>query len=118
MFRYMPMLPIVVYTKRKIFKSYCGFSFFIFIWIYSPQKKDSSLIRHEKIHFMQQLELLFIFHWLLYSFFYCAARLAGHSHEKAYRSNPFEREAYAHENNTNYLNDRPIFSWIRYWIPT
>jgi len=74
-------------------------------------------MRHEKIHFMQQLELLFIFHWLLYGLFYFAARLAGHTHEKAYRSNPFEREAYDEENNLNYLNDRPGYSWMRYWIP-
>ncbi|RAW00083.1 hypothetical protein [Pseudochryseolinea flava] len=111
------MLPVVLYTKRKIFKSYCGFSFFIFIWIYDPQKKDSSLIRHEKIHFLQQLELLFIFHWLLYGLFYVAARLAGHNHDKSYRSIPFEREAYAHEDNINYLNDRVAFSWVRYCVP-
>jgi hypothetical protein len=111
------MLPIVLYTKRKIFKSYSGFSFFIFIWIYAPLKKDPSLVRHEKIHFYQQVELLFFFHWLLYSMFYVAARLAGHNHERAYRANPFEQEAYQQENNLNYLRDRKVYSWVRYWVP-
>lgn len=34
----------------------------------------------------------------------------------AYRDNCFEREAYAHENDSMYLATRPIFGWAKYII--
>jgi hypothetical protein len=108
------MLPIRFYTRKKIFNYYSGFSFFIFIWIHKFGKEDASLSRHEIIHFWQQVELLFIFHWLLYGIFYIVSRFRGQAHYQAYRTNPFECEAYAMEARTNYLNERRAFAWLPY----
>jgi hypothetical protein len=111
------MLPRIVYTKNRIFKYYTGFSFFIFIWISSLEKDQPRLLRHEKIHFRQQIELLFIIHWLLYGLFYLISRLNGQRHYIAYRYNPFEIEAYQHDADVDYLNRRRAFAWTKSMAP-
>lgn len=108
------MLPIVIYTKRKIFWKYSGFSFFVFVWINKYVENKKRIIHHEKIHFWQQVELLFVLQWLLYVGFYCINRLKGMNHDDAYRNNPFEKEAFANDYNLNYLNTRRFLSWVRY----
>lgn len=108
------MLPIKIYTRKRIFNYYTGLSFFIFIWISKLTKDEKKLVRHEKIHFLQQLELLFIGHWILYAYYYIMARSKGHGHYAAYRHNPFELEAYANECDIDYLKKRKFFAWLYY----
>lgn len=108
------MLPYKIYTRKKIFNYYTGLSFFIFIWIMRQSHDQRQLVRHEKIHFWQQVEMLFIFHWVFYALFYLAGRLGGQCHYIAYRYNPFELEAYNHDPETDYLRRRPPFAWVRY----
>jgi hypothetical protein len=108
------MLPIIIYTEKRLFKYYTGFSFFIFVWISKLEPFPQRLVRHEKIHFYQQLELFFFFHWMLYGAFYLISRLNGQGHYIAYRYNPFELEAYGNDLNESYLQERKIFSWVRY----
>jgi hypothetical protein len=106
------MLPLKIYTRKRIFNYYTGLSFFIFIWISKLTNDEVRLVRHEKIHFLQQLELLFIFHWILYAFFYLVCRYKGHGHYIAYRYNPFEIEAYDNDHDEDYLKKRKLFAWI------
>lgn len=76
-------------------------------------KGDDSLILHEKIHWRQQLELLIFPFYLLYGIFYLIGRIRGMSHDQAYRNIPFEREAYAHDKDLEYLSRRPLYAWMR-----
>lgn len=108
------MLPYKIYTRKKIFNYYTGLSFFIFIWITRKPEDQTQLIRHEKIHFWQQVEMLFIFHWLLYAAFYLLGRIKGQCHYIAYRYNPFEIEAFNNDGNAGYLKERRPFAWTGY----
>lgn len=108
------MLPYRIYTRRKIFNYYTGLSFFIFIWIMRQPHDQRQLVRHEKIHFWQQVEMLFVFHWLLYALFYLLGRVSGQCHYVAYRYNPFELEAFTHDREEDYLSRRKPFAWVRY----
>jgi hypothetical protein len=72
------------------------------------------LRRHETIHFQQQLELLFVFQWILYGLFYLMGLLRYRNGAMAYRENPFEREAYNHDNEADYLKNRKRYKWLRY----
>lgn len=108
------MLPLKIYTRKKIFNYYTGLSFFIFIWISRLDNDEVKLYRHEKIHFWQQVEMLFIFHWLFYGVFYLLGRAKGHCHYIAYRYNPFELEAFSNEAQVDYLEKRKPFAWISY----
>ncbi len=106
------MLPYKIYTRRKIFNYYTGLSFFVFIWIRKESHDQTQLVRHEKIHFWQQVEMLFIFHWVFYAFFYLVGRMNGQCHYIAYRYNPFELEAFTNDYDEDYLRKRRLFAWM------
>jgi hypothetical protein len=108
------MLPYKIYTRNKIFNYYTGLSFFVFIWIRKESQDQTQLIRHEKIHFWQQVEMLFIFHWIFYGLFYLLGRVNGQCHYIAYRYNPFEIEAFSNDPDTHYLKKRRPFAWTAY----
>ncbi len=108
------MIPIRIRTSRKLFGDYHGFAFFIFIFYWRGVTDKKTILNHELIHFWQQLELLFIFHWVLYIIFYLAGRLSGKNHHTAYMNIPFEKEAYAFEKNYHYVSKRKVFAWLRF----
>lgn len=108
-------LPIEIQTdKIEIFNA-IGFSFFIFIFVH-PKLKGGKLketVNHEKIHFQQQVELLFVLHWILYGLFYLRGRLRKLDHKQSYRKNPFEIEAYENDKDLEYLSKRKRYIWIK-----
>ena len=69
---------------------------------------------HETIHFIQQLEMLFIFQWILYGLFYIIGRFTKGSWKAAYYGNPFEVEAYANDIDSDYLQKRKFWAWTGY----
>jgi hypothetical protein len=71
---------------------------------------DAVLLNHERIHLRQQAEMLLIFFYMLYLIEYLMGRLKGRSHYQSYREISFEREAFNHENDLEYLNKRRHFS--------
>jgi len=87
-------------------------SFFIFVWCRGEISETTK--RHETIHFQQQLELLFVFQWVLYGVYYLIGLMKHKGNgELAYRTNPFEIEAYTNESNVNYLKERRRYNWIK-----
>jgi len=70
--------------------------------------------RHETVHYHQQLELLFVGQWVLYGLFFLVGLVRYRSGKKAYRENPFEREAYDNEKKYTYLDKRPLWNWKNY----
>jgi len=72
--------------------------------------------RHELIHTRQMWEMgilpfyiWYVLEWLIRVLFTKYAFTKG-----AYRNISFEREAYKHQGNTEYLNTRKWYSWLRY----
>ena len=70
-------------------------------------------IRHEQIHTRQMCELwvlpfyvLYVGEWLV------RLMLSG----DAYRNISFEREAYSHEHDADYLQHRSRFAWRKYFF--
>lgn len=89
--------------------------------------------RHEQIHAHQQKELLAVgiaialmllpvgcgwwsllalplFYWL-YGLFYVIGWVRWRNNKEAYTSIPFEQEAYVHQDDENYLDNREPFAW-------
>jgi hypothetical protein len=93
---------------------YSGFSFGIWILFARGVKVSPSLIRHETIHYRQQKEMLFVFLWIFYGVEYLVKRFKYKTHDDAYRNLSFEREAYANDDNADYLEQRKPFAWIKY----
>ena len=105
----------IMYRLRGSKKIYSAQSIFIFIILKDKELMHKpGLLNHERIHWRQQLELLFIFHWILYLSFYFYQLIRTGDHEKAYRKNPFEREAYCFDWNESYLKDRPAYNWVKF----
>ena len=76
---------------------------------------DANVINHERIHLRQQLEMGWIFYFIWYLaefvFFYFKTR----DFFRAYHSISFEREAYAHERDEDYLVNRKFWSFLKYY---
>ncbi len=75
---------------------------------------DKILINHEKIHLRQQLELLIIFFYLWYVIEYYFWYFRLKDSFLAYKYISFEREAFAMEDDPDYLISRKLWSFWKY----
>jgi len=80
--------------------------------VISKGEMSSEVKRHEAIHFQQYIELGFIGFPVLYLIFWLLNRLKGQSPTAAYYNILFEREAYLHQDDSQYLESRKRFSWL------
>lgn len=93
-----------------------GITLFPFIILKDKESLNKpNLIQHEQIHIRQQLELLVIFFYLWYIIEYLIKRIKTGSWREAYKNISFEKEAYAHQHDSNYLKNRPFGEHI-YWL--
>ena len=73
-------------------------------WSKCSEKLKAITLNHEKIHTKQQIELLFIGFFIVYFFEWIF---------KGYRNISFEKEAYRHEMNLDYLKERKHYAQWR-----
>ena len=94
----------MVIVKNKIlpFKGFKALTIWPFIFCRSELTEVD--INHEEIHGRQQLELLIIFFYLIYGIEYLI---------KSYKKISFEKEAYAHQDDLNYLKNRKLYAQWR-----
>ena len=78
-------------------------------------KLDRVVINHEKIHLMQQVELLWIFFFIWYWAEFCINLLRYRDFMKSYYQIGFEKEAYANEYDPDYLQKRKFWSFLKYY---
>ncbi len=77
-----------------------------------PEKRTERLVNHERIHLAQQLETLILPFYVLYLGFYLWNRM-DHDHQDAYVRIPFEAEAFDHDDDLEYLDNRRLWEWAR-----
>lgn len=77
-------------------------------------KKDPVFMNHERIHFKQQQELLIVFFYLWYLIEYLLRLIKYRNSYKAYNKISFEREAYANEDDPEYIGSRKFWSFIKF----
>ena len=106
---------MILFLKYLVPKGYIGITIFPFIFLkYNYLKADIFLINHEKIHLRQQLELFIIIFYLWYFIEFLVRVLEYRNWNMAYKNISFEREAYTHEKDLNYLKSRPLWNFINY----
>ena len=72
-------------------------------------------LNHEKIHIRQQAELLILGFYVLYVYYWLKAKWWNRmDSQAAYMAIPFEGEAYAMEEDMEYLKNRRWFAWLDY----
>lgn len=92
-----------------------GITLFPFILLRKKElRQNEILINHEKIHLRQQLELLIIPFYIWYLSEYYIKYLKYKNPELAYRNISFEREAYANDQNLDYVKTRKFWGFISY----
>lgn len=91
-----------------------GITLYPFIILKKECKDDPKLVNHEKIHVVQQKELLVIFFMIWYGIEYVIRLIIYRKHCKAYENISFEKEAYENDYNPNYLQERKPFSYLKY----
>ena len=77
-------------------------------------KYDTVLIHHERIHLRQQLELLWIFFFVIYLAEFLAKIIIYKQPKRAYRNISFEREAYENEYDLGYAQRKSLWSFRGY----
>ncbi|WP_109683226.1 hypothetical protein [Xanthomarina spongicola] len=107
---------MILFSKYMVPKGYSGITIFPFVILrHYSLKQDSVLINHEKIHLKQQLELLVLPFFIIYSFEFLIRLFQYKSWNLAYKQISFEREAYVNEKDLNYLKSRSFWSFIKYF---
>lgn len=79
-------------------------------------RNNQQIIRHELIHFRQQLELLILPFYLLYVLHYLINLILYRNHHRAYMHICFEQEAYEHDSNPQYLTTRKPYAWLKKFV--
>jgi hypothetical protein len=107
-------MPIIIHNCGFVARlGYAGLSLGPFIFI-AGATASARLLNHERIHWRQQREMLFVGQWVWYGVEYLARRLRGGGHAKAYRAISFEREAYGNQENLSYLATRRRWAWVQF----
>ncbi len=107
---------MILISKYLIPKGYTGLTIFPFVFLKDRSfKGDAILVNHEKIHLRQQLELLILPFYILYSLEFFVRLIQYKNWYLAYKNLSFEREAYYNEANTNYLKKRRFWQFLRYY---
>ena len=111
----------MIFVSPLLLKLFTGrFASSITLWPFvflrhQKYKEDPVLLNHEKIHLQQQLELCILFFYLWYGIEFLRNRLKGMNSRTAYYNISFEKEAYEHEKDVEYLKRRKFWGFLKYF---
>ena len=106
---------LVIRNKVIPFTGFKAINLFGVLFVRGDARIDEVTINHERIHTAQLRELLYIFFYLWYVIEYLI-RIPMYDFDivQAYRNISFEREAYANDEDFEYLKSRKLFAFVRY----
>lgn len=107
---------MLIFSKYLFFPRFHALAIWPFIILKSRNLQyDKVIINHEKIHLRQQIELLWLlyFVWYLVEFIIHWIRLGDFM--KAYYAISFEKEAYKHEGDPEYLRKRKFWQFLKFF---
>ena len=96
------------------FEGYKAFTFYK--WIFTRKGVELTQVdfTHEGIHLKQEVELLVFIFYIWYAIEYLIKLLCTFDHKRVYRSICFEQEAYGHEDDVKWPDQRPEYYWLRF----
>jgi len=105
----------IIYNSILPPKGYKAINLFGILFV----RKDASPLRekdinHENIHTRQIVELLGILFYIWYGIEWVIRLIQYQDRKMAYYNISFEREAYANDNNLEYLKSRKLYSFLEY----
>ena len=111
----------IIRNKYIPFPGFRAINLFGILFVRDNAVIDEETIRHETIHTKQMQEMFYIFFYLWYFIEYVyrvcwyAWKVNKPKAKSAYHAISFEREAYANENDTEYLKNRKSWNWTKYF---
>lgn len=107
---------MILISKYIIPKGYIGITLFPFVFLkYRELKENVVLVNHEKIHLQQQIELLIVPFFIVYTTEFLMRLIQYKNWKKAYKNISFEREAYKNEADLKFLKTRRFWNFINYF---
>lgn len=100
---------VILIKRHPMGKSYLAICLFGFI--FSVRPLDSYELNHERIHAAQQKELLYLPFFLWYVVEWLILYIKYRDGMKAYLNIRFEKEAYNHQDDLDYLKRRKHFHY-------
>lgn len=101
----------IIYNKFIPFKGFLAMNLFGILFVRGTERDINDVVlNHERIHTAQMKELGYILFYIIYLLEW-VVRLFKKGN--AYRNISFEREAYEHETDLNYLSTRPQWAMWR-----
>lgn len=101
----------IIYNNVIPFKGFSAINLFGVLFVHKGVSVTDRLIRHESIHTAQMREMLYLPFYVWYVLEWIFQLFAVGN---AYRNISFEREAYMHETEAEYLEKRKKFAWVEY----
>jgi len=106
---------MILLCKYIIPKGCSSITLYPFVFLKDiKQKRNVTLLNHERIHMAQQKELMVLFFYIWYVVEFVIQLVINKNWNRAYRNISFEREAYIHESNLEYIKKRP--KWAFFYI--
>lgn len=96
------------------FPGYKAMNLFGVLFVRGNARIDDITLNHEKIHASQMKELLYVLFYAWYVIEWIVRLIQYLDTRDAYRNISFEREAYAHDHDQDYLDKRPALNMIEY----
>lgn len=100
----------VIYNNIIPFKGFKAIN--LFGILFARKVLDPIDINHEAIHTKQMKELLYIFFYIWYIIEWMILVIKYGDSRKAYKNIRFEKEAYKHESDFEYLKNRKHYNYI------
>lgn len=104
---------IVIRNSLLPFGRYAAINLFGILFVKNNIALTPELISHERIHTRQMTELLFIPFYIIYVIEWLARLALYRDTYRSYRSISFEREAYRHASDSDYLKHRRAYAQWR-----
>ena len=98
------------------FSGYKAINLFGILFVRKKAIIGSIDINHESIHTAQMKEMLYIPYYIWYGIEWLIRFMCCLGNKKAYRLVGFEQEAYTHEQDMQYLQNRKHFCWFTYIV--
>ncbi len=105
------MKMLVVRNRLLPFRGFTAMNLFGMLLCRRDVALTPELIRHERIHTAQMMEMLVVGFYLWYVAEWLVRLLLP---GRAYEAIAFEREAYDHMDEPDYLKRRRHYAWMRY----
>ncbi|MCR4993784.1 MAG: hypothetical protein K6A32_00105 [Bacteroidales bacterium] len=95
------------------FRGFTAINLFGLIFVRKGMPFTAADLRHERIHTRQMLELLVIPFYMFYVLEWLVRLVQHRNLLRAYLSISFEREAYKHQHDSDYLAHRRHYAWLK-----